>query len=355
MSQPTADSSILYVRLLRYIENCVPLCLVKYHRVMRFTLYLLSEKHFIILPVTSTDTNCIYKLNLNIIIMDQPLEHSLWSLLENIAQSLDNKRLADVFRFVSFKSSETYGPHKHLRIEINYVKKGNCVLHLNNESISFRKGEMMIISSDLDHTFEAGSDGTTLMQLEFLPEVFSKFNLHIGADANGQAPVTIFSQENRLIKIVNNIRIMRAVQRIVNELKIKGQHHQHLVVMYYAELLLLIDRYMDESYLPICTNDSLKRAISHIRLNYQTDISITDVAQHAGISERYLRKLFEQHLNLSPLDYLNQIRINKSIELLRNTEMSVKEVCFTCGFKSPQYFSRIFKQQVGVSPREVAE
>ena len=62
--------------------------------------------------------------------------------------------------------------------------------------------------------------------------------------------------------------------------------------MYYAELLILIYRYMDESYLPICTNESLKKAISYIRMNYQTDISITDVAGQTGIGERYLRKLF---------------------------------------------------------------
>ena len=108
----------------------------------------------------------------------------------------------------------------------------------------------------------------------------------------------------------------------------KSKYYQYLVVMYYAELLILIYRYLDEAYLPICTNDSLKKAISYIRLNYQSDITISDVASQTGVGERYLRKLFSQYLNLSPLDYLNQIRINKAIELLRNTEMSVKEVCF---------------------------
>lgn len=99
----------------------------------------------------------------------------------------------------------------------------------------------------------------------------------------------------------------------------------------------------------------VEKAISYIRLNYQSDITISDVASQTGVGERYLRKLFSQYLNLSPLDYLNQIRINKAIELLRNTEMSVKEVCFACGFQSPQYFSRIFKQQMGISPREVTK
>lgn len=287
--------------------------------------------------------------------MEQAVEQSLWELLENIAQSLKNKRLADVFRFISFHPGETYGPHRHLRIEINYVKKGNCILHLDRESISFREGETMIITSSINHSFEAGIEGTTLMQLEFLPEIFAQFDPQAKGKFTDFASVMLFSEENRLIKIVNNIRIMQVVQRIVNELKQKGQYYHYLVVMYYAELLILIYRYMDETYLPICSNESLKKAISFIRLNYPSDITVTEVARQAGVGERHLRNLFSRHLDLSPLDYLNQIRINKSIELLRNTELSVKEICFQCGFKSPQYFSRVFKQQTGITPRELTK
>ena len=67
---------------------------------------------------------------------------------------------------------------------------------------------------------------------------------------------------------------MRAVQRIVNEMKPEEQILPIYRVMYYAELLILIYRYLNEAYLPICTNDSLKKAISYIRLNYQSDITI---------------------------------------------------------------------------------
>ncbi|MCS2405263.1 AraC family transcriptional regulator [Bacteroides salyersiae] len=287
--------------------------------------------------------------------MNKSTEQTLWGLLENITENLKSKRLADVFRLVSFCPFETYESHKHVRIEINYVKKGNCILHLDDESVTFREGEIMIITSGSNHLFEAGSEGTTLMQLEFLPEIFSHFHFKSEDGTVASTPVTLFSEENRVIKIVNNVCIMRVVQRIVNELEFKSRYYRYLVVMYYAELLVLIYRYMDESYLPICTNDSLKKAIAYIRLNYQSEITMQDVAEHAGISERYLRRLFSQYLNLSPLEYLNQMRINKAVELLRNTEMSVKEVCYLCGFQSPQYFSRIFKQQMGVSPREITK
>lgn len=290
--------------------------------------------------------------------MSNPAElPTFWTFLDNITNNLKSQRLADVFRFISFYPFETYGPHKHLRLEINHVKKGNCMMHLDNESINFVEGDTMIILSNVNHVFEAGSGGTTLMQLGFLPEIFSGFDLNFPGciDGIGLGSISPFSEENKLIKIVNNIGIMRVVQRIVNELEGKNSYYQYLVVMYYAELLVLIYRYMSENYLPICQNDALKRAISFIRFNYHKDISINDVAIQADISERYLRSLFSQYLNISPLDYLNQIRINKSIELLRNTELSVKEICFQCGFQSPQYFSRIFKQQTGISPREVAK
>ena len=166
---------------------------------------------------------------------------TLWTFLDNITNNLKSQRLADVFRFISFYPFETYGPHKHLRIEINHVKKGNCILYLDNESINFVEGDTMIILSNVNHTFEAGSGGTTLMQLEFLPEIFSGFDLNFPNCIDGTSPnsISLFSEENKLIKIVNNIGIMRVVQRIVNELEGKNSYYQYLVVMFYAELMFL--------------------------------------------------------------------------------------------------------------------
>lgn len=280
---------------------------------------------------------------------------TFFTSLEDITRDLKKKRLADVFRFVSFKPSEKFGPHQHMRIEINFVKKGSCVLQLDKESVSFNENELMIICSNVNHVFEAGAKGTTLMQLEFPPEIFSRFDSKENSMISELAPSTIFSGENCLIKIVNNVRIMRVVQQIINELDARKKYYQHLVIMCYAELLILIYRHMSEVCLPVCSNEALKKAISYMREYFQKDINIEDVAKYSGVSERYLRKLFSQYMDMSPLDFLNRIRVNKSIELLRNTELSVKEICFVCGYKSPQYFSRVFKHQMGISPKEVTK
>ena len=76
----------------------------------------------------------------------------------------------------------------------------------------------MIITSGVNHLFEAGSKGTTLMQLEFLPEVFSYFNVKSEGGTAAFIPVTLFSEGNRLIKIVKIVCILRVVLSIVIEL-----------------------------------------------------------------------------------------------------------------------------------------
>ena len=77
------------------------------------------------------------------------------------------------------------------------------------------------------------------------------------------------------------------------------------------------------------------------------------MATQINVSDSYLRRIFIQHMNISPIDFLNQTRFNKAVELLRTTDMSIKEICYKCGFKSPQYFSRAFKQQLGTTPKSI--
>lgn len=276
---------------------------------------------------------------------------SLWRMLRDIAGSLRAHRLADVFRSISFAPKERYGPHSHQRIEINYVRKGRCILYLDHESVNFKEGEMMIITSGVNHMFEAGSKGTTLLQLEFLPDIFSDARLH----TDGSSPAALFTGNNRVFKIVNNTRIMQAVQRIVSELNSRKPHYEYLVVMYYAELLLLVYRYIDETSIASEGNATLGRAIRLMRAGYSQPLSISGLAAELGCSDRYLRHLFQRYLNITPVEYLNQVRINKAIELFRNTQLSVKEVAYECGFRSPQYFSRKFKEQTGSSPRKAVK
>lgn len=276
--------------------------------------------------------------------------------LKNLVDYLNRKRLADVFRFITFVPFEQYGPHSHLRIELNYVKKGTCRMCLDSGVVDFREGELMLLPPHVGHRFEAGEKGCTLMQLEFLPEIFYCLSFcDAPSDSSGRldfaGPLVELSRQRRLLKIVGDVRMVQVVRSIIDELKQQDVCHDYLVVLSYAELLVLIYRYLVENTFPVGMNDTLKKAVLYVRHHYASDVSVADIASSVGVGERYLRRLFADELHLSPLGFLQQVRLDKAVELLRNTELSVKEVAYLCGFHSSQYFSRMFKRYTGVSPR----
>lgn len=272
----------------------------------------------------------------------------------NLVELLNRKRLADVFRFISFTPHEVYGQHGHLRIELNYVEKGTCRMLLETGAVEFRAGDLMLVPSLVVHKFEAGRRGCTLMQLEFLPEIFSSLSHQAlpgqSSPVDFAEPLQVLSGQRRLLKIAGDVRIARIVRALINELKQRDLCHDYLIVLLYAELLVLLYRHTAQNALPAGMNATLKKAVAYIRQHYASPISMADIAAHAGVSERYLRRLFADQLQQSPVAYLQQVRLDKSIELLRDTKLSIKEVAYRCGFHSSQYFSRLFKGYTGTSP-----
>lgn len=99
-------------------------------------------------------------------------------------------------------------------------------------------------------------------------------------------------------------------------------------------------------------NEHLTRAISMMSSSIESPIAPSEIAREIGISTRQLERLFGRHLNCSPKKYFVDLRLQKAQRLLVQTDMSVTEVAFATGFKSPTHFSKIYRVQFGVAPNE---
>ena len=99
----------------------------------------------------------------------------------------------------------------------------------------------------------------------------------------------------------------------------------------------------------------VEKALRYIDENYGKDISLDEMSQMMGISSYYFSKLFKNETGTNFIDYLTNIRINKAKELLDEGRLSVKEIGIEVGYPDPNYFSRIFKKNVGKSPSEYKE
>ena len=100
---------------------------------------------------------------------------------------------------------------------------------------------------------------------------------------------------------------------------------------------------------------SLRRALAYVRYHYDKKISTADLCAYCNLTPQHLIRLFKKHLGMTPLQYINKSKILHAIELLRTSELSVKEIAYTLGFDNPNYFSRLFTKQESISPAEVRE
>lgn len=90
----------------------------------------------------------------------------------------------------------------------------------------------------------------------------------------------------------------------------------------------------------------------YIDRNYMKDLNLAVLAEEFHISAAYASRLFTQEKGVSFLDYLAKIRVEKAVALIRTTSLKLYEISDQVGFHSQEHFSRSFKKQMGVSPRE---
>ncbi len=104
-------------------------------------------------------------------------------------------------------------------------------------------------------------------------------------------------------------------------------------------------------YVPSDKRRLLAPALEYIHENYLNEkLNIYALANLCGISYEYFRRLFFQCFSQTPVDYVNGLKLQRAKELLKTGLVSVTEAGVQSGFETPEYFSRYFKQKVGVSP-----
>ena len=100
------------------------------------------------------------------------------------------------------------------------------------------------------------------------------------------------------------------------------------------------------------TNKIVQATKDYLETHYSEEISLENIAEQVNISPQYFSKLIKKNTGFNFIDWLSMLRVKKAKELLSNSNYTVKEVCFMVGYKDPNYFSRIFKKRIGITPSE---
>jgi two-component system response regulator YesN len=117
-----------------------------------------------------------------------------------------------------------------------------------------------------------------------------------------------------------------------------------------SELLMLTDAMRQTKETQVSA--IIKDAMAYMTLNYNQELRLKDVAELVQISPQYFSKIFKDDVGVNFIEYLTQLRMDKAKEMLKESNRTIKEICFEIGYNDPNYFSRLFKKNVGVSPTD---
>lgn len=101
--------------------------------------------------------------------------------------------------------------------------------------------------------------------------------------------------------------------------------------------------------------DPLERVVRYLRRNFEAKILIDELAEIANCSASYLNRRFKNRTGMTPMTYLEEVRMGIATRLLSRGDLNVSQVASLVGFDDPKYFSRRFTRRVGVAPTRYRE
>ncbi|WP_058308347.1 AraC family transcriptional regulator [Gracilibacillus massiliensis] len=246
--------------------------------------------------------------------------------------------------------------HDHPAMEIMYVIKGKCQIEIDNRIVDMRKGQYIWIQSNVKHRLIVHKEAPCrMLNLEFLLKDQADHYTSIG-ELFHQNPTLkyLFDENNHYFLLKDDEAVYYTLRNLVLELDHHSPHNQLLIDNLMVQLLLWINRNrleLDQQ----TDNFHIKKALTFIHEQYDTEIKVGDLAAITHLHPSYLHRIFKTSLQMTINQYITKVRLDKAKMLLVNTEIPVTEISNYIGVNTSQYFSSLFKKDTGRSPSDYRE
>mgnify|MGYP002514403201 CR=1 FL=1 len=214
---------------------------------------------------------------------------------------------------------------------LSFRIKGNAKFIHEEDIIPVKTGDIVFVPAFYNYTLDSGDEEVCVIHFECdrkLPQKIKKFT-----------PEATSYYEKRFDELYN-----------VWSKKQLGFEYECKSIFY--RIVMHIEKDLANSKTDL-TNNKILRTTEYIHENF-TDQSLTveKLANYSNISETYFRNLFKQQYNLSPSQYIINVRLQKAKSLMSYPFLTLEDCALQSGFSSLQYFCRIFKKITGMTPAE---
>lgn len=213
---------------------------------------------------------------------------------------------------------------------LSFRLKGNADYQHGEQKYHVNKNDILFVPAHYDYTLKANSNETVLV-IHFFIENSAFDKLEIFSPDNPDVFERLFTELCTIWKqkpIGYKARMLSLFYKIAEQIAIQD-YNKHLLL----------------------APPKLQLALAYFHENFTIpETNVESCAKHINTSTVYLRKIFNSNLKTSPLKYLNNLRINYAIELLKTGYYTIEEIANLSGFYDPKYFSSLYKQKTGMLP-----
>ncbi len=238
-----------------------------------------------------------------------------------------------------------YPAHLHDVVETVILRRGFLRLTVNGTPYLMQPNDIMMIFPGMMHSYENASEDAEGLFVGFQPEMIEEFY---------GALITHWPVDPKQ-HIGENDREMKEAVEKLETYAVQGEDHPlacayiHLLTACMFTKLALVPA--EELH----KNSFMYRVMQYVQIHSAENLTLDSVAKAMGVGRSHLSHLFSQKLKINFRKFLNTTRIEKACLLLQDRELSIKEVCYECGFESTRTFHRVFLEEQKMTPGEYRE
>lgn len=281
--------------------------------------------------------------------------------MENVINSATMPFVVSAITKVFVKEEKSHGG-SHDSFEMVYVKSGTGVFEFGRSNIEVGPNDLVVIRPHASHRFLSDDRNTCELVL-----VYFSFADNFGSTVESQSAKEFLGYVNKedgepaiSVKVRQKNDIITCMNRIIEEQADNGEDlSEEMQRLLMQELFILVSRVLKTEYQNTISRaggqkvkELIKISENYIRNNYERELDLSTIAGKVFLSPSYFIRVFREETGLSPINYLLKVRIENAKEMLKTTNMKVRDIATAVGFSNQQRFNEMFRKFTSMTPLE---
>ncbi len=255
-------------------------------------------------------------------------------------------------KWIQVYGENIHNMHFHNLLEIGYCHYGDGDLVIEDDTYRFDAGMISCIPANYLHVTRSDANVRAFWEYIYIsPEDIVR---QWGKSTQETRQIMdAVGGKSFFVRVEECPAIAALIRAIFVEMQHRSAHYRECVRGMAYALLFEIARFNDMGEGQSAGKSislQLGSAIEYVDKNYPNNFKIADLANECHMSETHFRRIFQEKMNMTPVEYVNFVRVRKACELIDKTDISMEDVAEKVGFVTPSTFNRNFRRIIGTSP-----